>query len=192
MTPETLVSIYFWRRLDNPGTDACRLYRSDEGWLLRGHAVFQEAGLACALRYEARTDPGWQTIGARVRGYRGGEEIKLEISRLSADQWLLNGEPAHLDALCDDIDLGFTPATNQIALRRMSLAVGEQREVHSAWLNFPSRLDLQHLPQSYRRTGAETYDYQSPTAGYGGEMRVLESGVVAVYPELFELVQNEP
>jgi uncharacterized protein len=188
--PETLVSTCFWRRLDNPGTDACRLYQSEEGWLLRGTAVFHEAALACSLRYEARTDRDWRTLGARVRGHRGGQEISLEIVRLSAERWLVNGEPAELDARCDDIDLGFTPATNQIALRRMSLAIGEARDCHSAWLNFPNRLDLQHLPQTYRRLDAETYDYQSPTAGYGGKMQVLESGVVALYPELFELVEG--
>ena len=180
----------FWRRLDTPGSDVCRVFRLEDGWLLRGNAVFHEHGLGCALRYEAKADEHWNTRSAFVEGHCGEREILLDIRRLAPDSWQLNGEAAGLAEPCDDVDLGFTPATNILALERMSLAIGESRACHSAWLDFPG-LELQHLPQTYRRIDAEHYDYESPTAGYRGRLRVLPGGVVAVYPDLFELVALE-
>jgi hypothetical protein len=185
-----LESTCCWRRLDTPGADVCRVYRLEDGWLLRGNAVFFEHGLGCALRYEAKADELWNTRSAFVEGHCGEREILLDIRRLSPESWQLNGEEAKLAAPCLDVDLGFTPATNILALERMRLAVGESLDCHSAWLDFPG-LELQHLPQIYRRIDAEHYDYESPTAGYRGRLRVMPGGVVALYPELFELVSLE-
>ena len=38
---------------------------------------------------------------------------------------------------CDDVDLGITPVTNTLPIRRLHLAIGETRAVTAAWLQFP-------------------------------------------------------
>lgn len=177
----------FWRRLDAPGTDACRLYRRGEGWLLQGTAVFNDQGLACALRYEAEAGDDWRSRRARVDGHCGGREIEIELRRSASGFWQVNGANARLATPCDDIDLGFTPATNLLALRRLALPIGGSGESHAAWLDFPE-FTCRHLPQTYHRRDLEDYDYTSPTAGYQGRLRVLTNGIVAAYPGLFELV----
>ncbi len=63
---------------------------------------------------------------------------------------------------CIDIDLGFTPATNVLPIRRLDLAPGQDGRVRSAWLSWPERR-LQPLEQGYRRIGASTYAYVSPS-----------------------------
>lgn len=183
----TREQICFWRRLDTPGTDVCRLFRRGDGWLLQGTAVFHDQGHACALNYEAEADGAWRALGARVLGHCGGREVALDLRCLSPDRWRLNGEDVELAAPCLDVDLGFTAATNLLALRRLDLAVGAAGESHAAWLDFPA-FSFRHLPQTYRRLDEETYDYASPTADYHDRLKVLPSGVVATYPGLFELV----
>ncbi len=178
----------FWRRLDRPGSDACRLYRRGDGWLLQGTAVFHDQGIACALRYEAEAGEDWRSRRARVDGHCGGREVEIELRRSAAGVWQVNGANARLEAPCEDVDLGFTPATNLLALRRLDLPIGAAGESHAAWLDFPA-FTFRHLPQTYRRLDAEFYDYASPTAGYAGRLRVLSNGVVAAYPGLFELVE---
>lgn len=83
-----------------------------------------------------------------------------------------------------DIDLGFSPATNLLPIRRLSLARGQEAEVRAAWLPFPS-LTFEVLPQVYRREGLQTYRYES---GGGVFVRLLEVdavGFVTDYPGLW-------
>lgn len=120
-------------------------------------------------------------------GHCGGREVALDLRCFAPERWQLNGADVELGAPCEDVDLGFTPATNLLALRRLDLAIGGAGESHAAWLDFPS-FDFRHLPQTYRRLDQETYDYASPTADYHDRLKVQPSGVVAVYPGLFELV----
>jgi hypothetical protein len=86
-----------------------------------------------------------------------------------------------------DVDLNFTPATNQIAIRRLGLSRGRAAAAPAAWLEFP-QLRLVRLPQYYRRIDATRYDYRAPTVGYAGVLVVDRDGSIACYPELFEKV----
>ena len=99
-------------------------------------------------------------------------------------RWRLNGAECPAVAGCIDIDLGFSPSTNLLPIRRLSLTVGEEAEVRAAWLPFPS-LVFDVLPQVYRREGERTYRYES---GGGIFVRMLEVnavGFVTKYPSLW-------
>lgn len=92
---------------------------------------------------------------------------------------------------CADVDLGFTPATNLIVLRRLRLRVGEQAEAPAAYLAFPS-LRFGVLPQHYERLSRTEYPYASPTHGYRAMLRVSSLGAVLDYPGLFRAVSVRP
>ncbi|MBV9250521.1 MAG: putative glycolipid-binding domain-containing protein, partial [Acetobacteraceae bacterium] len=113
-----------WRRLDRPGHDAARLSRHDEGWLLRGAAVFlDQTGPAC-IEYEVSLDASWRTTGGKVGGFFAGKSIKHVITR-RPDGWLLDGVVATGTGGLLDLDYGFTPATNLLQLRRLDLRIGK-------------------------------------------------------------------
>ena len=97
----------------------------------------------------------------------------------------------HLTALqaAVDVDLGFTPATNLIVIRRLSLKVGQHAEAPAAYLAFP-KMRFVKLPQTYRRTGRTAYEYEAPTVGYTGTLHVATSGAILHYPGLFEIVKS--
>ena len=179
--------MFFWRMLDHPGHDSCRLIKLRDGWRLSGASVFWDEGNPCHFHYDVSVDSAWRSRGARVSGYLGRKAINLLMRSSKAGRWQVNGVRNKGVNGCVDIDLGFTPATNLIALRRLSLKVGQRAEAPAAYLRFPE-MRLVRLPQSYLRTERLEYKYEAPTVGYVGTLQVLSSGAVAQYPGLFELV----
>ncbi len=187
---DAVVATFLWRRLEDPGHDACRLLSSGDGWRLEGTAVFRAAAGACCLRYQVLADSRFRTRRATVTGHLGRRAVDLRIGapgRAGSGRWRLNGEPVPGVDGCLDLDLGFTPATNLLPIRRLALRVGEAAEAPAAYLSFPA-LRLRPLPQRYRRTGRHAYAYEAPTFGYAGTLSVTRHGAVRDYPGLFELV----
>jgi uncharacterized protein len=182
-----VAATFFWRRLDQPGHDACRLVALEAGWQLCGAAVFREARRTCALRYDVIADQAFRTRRARVAGWAGRHAVDLRVRAAARGRWHVNGAPQPELEGCLDIDLGFTPATNLLAIRRLGLKVGEHAEAPAAWLAFPA-LRLRTLPQRYERTAGHQYAYQAPSVGYSGTLQVSRDGAVTHYPGLFEMV----
>jgi uncharacterized protein len=175
--------IVLWRRLDVPGHDACRIVRAGMGWTIEGMAVFMERGVPASLSYRIVCDQGWVTRHGRLSGWAGRATIDLAIARDPDGRWSLNGIPLpELDGLAD-LDLGFTPATNTNAIRRMRLAEGEHSQIIAAWLD-PSDWKLKSLEQTYERVERHIYDYRSPRHDFRARLRMDEFGVVVDYPGL--------
>jgi uncharacterized protein len=187
---ETLIDakpsvIFFWRRIDQPGHDCCRIFELSGRWVLNGGAVFTEKRRRCYLQYEVVTDAAWNTKHATITGFVGNWTIDLRIRASSKQQWFLNDEAQVGVNGCLDLDLGFTPATNLIAIRRLSLSIGEQVDAPAAYLTFPN-MRLKVLQQTYRRSGRLEYDYAAPSFGYNGKLKASLLGAIVHYPGLFD------
>jgi uncharacterized protein len=179
----------FWRKVDHPGYDSCRLIRLSSGWRLSGAAVFWEAPRVCHFQYDLIADGAFRTKSAAVAGYLGKKAIDIRIRSAGSERWRVDGTLIADVAGCIDVDLGFTPATNLLALRRLALKVGQRADAPAAYLEFP-RLRFTKLPQRYERTGRTEYAYEAPTIGYAGTLQVSASGAIVEYPGLFELVSS--
>lgn len=180
MTASTL-----WRRLDRPGHEAGHLDATDAGRWLSGTAVFQWDGRTCDLAYRVRCDADWQTTVATVTGRVDAEPVNLTIAADADRRWSLNDVPCPALEGCTDVDLGFSPSTNLLPVRRLALAIGESADVRAAWLRFPE-LTLEPLPQVYRRMGERTYRYESGGGTFARTLTVDEAGFVTLYPGLWE------
>ena len=180
---------FFWRKMDRIGCDSCRLIRLSNGWRLSGAAVFLEEPRACHFQYDVVADRAFRAKSATVVGYLGKKAIDIRIRSAGTGAWRVNGVLNSKVAGCIDIDLGFTPATNLFALRRLALKVGQHTEAPAAYLAFPS-MRFTRLPQRYERTGRTAYAYEAPTVGYAGTLQVSSVGAVVKYPGLFELVST--
>jgi GrpB-like predicted nucleotidyltransferase (UPF0157 family) len=174
-----------WRRLDQPGHDSARLIELAAGPLVEGTAVFSESGQACRLDYRVVCDPRWRTLAARVSGWLGMTPVEVEIAADAARSWTLNGRPCPAVEGCDDLDLSFTPATNLLPIRRLSLAIDARAAVRSAWLGFPS-LTLEPLNQTYHRTADTRYAYESRGGSFSGVLHTNGVGFVTEYPTLWK------
>ncbi|RUU06397.1 hypothetical protein EOD23_13930 [Mesorhizobium sp. USDA-HM6] len=182
-----ILASMLWRRLDVEGHDACLLCVTDGGWSLKGHVLFVHDGKPSSLAYEVGCDSGWRTRVARVDGLLATQELHYEIARRADGQWLLNGKDQANVAGLVDVDLGFTPATNLLPIRRFDLSVGETTPAPAAYLAFPE-LRLERLDQTYRRLDDNRYAYAAPTFGYDEVLEVAPSGFVVDYPGLWKAI----
>lgn len=180
-------TVLFWRKLDSPGYDSCRFFELADGYRLSGVAVFLESGFACHLQYEVMADAAFRTTSASVAGFVGPTPIDAQIRSTGAGNWEVGGRNDRSLAGCLDVDLGFTPATNLLPLRRLALEVGQEAQAPAAYLAFPS-MRFEVLPQHYRRLSLTEYDYTSPSFGYQATLCVSPIGAIIQYPGLFELV----
>jgi hypothetical protein len=147
-----------WRRLDVSGTEEAHVVRVVTGWQLTGELAVQDAGLAARLRYAIDCDPEWRTRSALIDGVAGGRPIRFALAAERSGRWSRDGAPIPELVGALDIDLGFTPMTNTLPIRRLALEVGETQPVRSAWLRFPE-LRLELLEQTYTREAAGIYRY---------------------------------
>ncbi|MET0397159.1 MAG: putative glycolipid-binding domain-containing protein [Longimicrobiaceae bacterium] len=180
-----------WRRLDLPGHDHARLSPRPGGWLLSGAALFAHDGLPCRLDYRVLCDAAWRTESATVQGWAGSEPVRVRLAADAERRWRLDGAEQPQVEGCVDVDLGFTPATNLLALRRLDLPVGAAAEVRSAWLDYPG-FAMEPLPQRYRRTGESTYAYESSGGAFTAELRVNAASFVTHYPGLWTEERASP
>jgi uncharacterized protein len=181
----TVIASILWRRLDTPGHDACRLEELEGGWAIDGAAVFHHNGLPARLDYRVECDRAWVTRHGRASGWVGDRSIDAIVTKTSGGDWTLNGRTVTRLSRCLDFDLGFTPATNLISIRRLSLKPGEAADVPVAWLDVDA-VGLQLLEQRYERRTETMYWYESPSVKYAELMPVSPDGFVLVYPGLWE------
>ncbi|WP_232077153.1 putative glycolipid-binding domain-containing protein [Variovorax sp. PBL-E5] len=180
------VASMLWRRLGTPGHDVCRLERAGEHWQIDGAAVFRgEDGRAAQLHYRVRCDRAWHTQWGTVRGWLGGEAIDLSIVHDAHGGWKLNDTPVPELGHCVDLDMGFTPATNLLQLRRLHLAPGEASDAPVAWIDLDNG-SLAELHQRYERRSESGYWYTAPRFDYAAMLEVTGDGFVRSYPKLWE------
>jgi len=176
--------VILWRRLDAPGHESCRLERSGSSWILSGCSVFIHEARPCRLNYVVECDEAWRTIAATVDGWIDADPVTVEIRVDSAGRWSLNGEERPVVEGCIDVDLNFSPSTNLLPIRRLGLAIGQEAPVRAAWLRFPD-LTLLPLQQRYRRTGPNSYGYESDGGAFTADLEVDSTGFVTHYPRFF-------
>ncbi|WP_161946184.1 putative glycolipid-binding domain-containing protein [Desulfonatronum thiosulfatophilum] len=114
-------------------------------------------------------------------------DFKAAIAEVDANPygaWTVNGAELPQITGCQICDLGFTPATNFLPVRRLALRIGEEAQAHAAYLTFP-QLRFEVLPQRYKRISDTEYEYQSPGVGYSGTLVFSAQGVIVSYPGLF-------
>ncbi len=174
----------WWDRLDISGTDACRISQHVEGWTLEGTAIFAAPETSC-LHYRLDCAPDWTTTQATVSGWVGRLDKGLHIQR-GPQGWTCNGAPVAGASGLLDVDLGFTPASNTNAIRRLDLRIGDSAETTALWLDTED-WTLKPLHQIYTRTGQNSYDYASPLHGYRATLITDDFGVVQTYPDLWQV-----
>jgi uncharacterized protein len=177
------VTAVLWQASDG-GSEVCVLERAGRGWRLRGTVLTHEAKQPIELRYAVTVDSAWATtdVEVLVALARGDPRELAELGGL----W--SGTPRPPDYRdCVDVDLSFTPATNTLPIRRLGLAVGEEAEIHVAWLVWPE-LSVQRVQQRYARLAKDRYRYTQDD--FEAELTVDEQGLVLEYEGLWRAIAN--
>ncbi len=178
-----------WRRLDVPGGEEARIEQTAEGWRLTGELEVDEAATQAQLSYVIECERDWRTRRAIVTGPATGTPIQFDFAADGAGHWTLNGAPLPLVEGALDVDLGFTPATNLLPIRRLDLAVGARADVRTAWLRFPE-LRVEALEQSYYREAGRVFRYDALVDGerFQARLDTDDFGRVLLYEGLWEAI----
>jgi len=179
-----------WSCSAYPSLERLVVSRSESGGgqQLTGHALVALAGEQFDIAYQIEVDAYWRTESARIT-IDGSQQMSIAVSAEGGGNWQISGAETEPDTdLRDvlDIDLGFTPATNLLPIRRLDLAVGESAPVSALWLQFPS-LAFARLDQRYTRLTPDRYRYESDT-GYVTEITVDDFGIPVNYGDVWKSI----
>jgi len=183
--PGTIVGFVpavLWEASDG-GSEVCVLERAGRGWRLRGTVLTHEVKQPIELRYAVTVDSAWATMGVEVLvAFAGGDPRELvDLGEL----WSAERPAEYRD--CVDVDLSFTPATNTLPIRRLGLDVGEEAEIHVAWLVWPE-LTVRRVLQRYARLAKDLYHYTQND--FEADLTVDEHGLVLEYEGLWRAIAN--
>jgi hypothetical protein len=178
---ENLITAVLWRSLNSVGAEYFDLWKVKSGWLLRGRGTRVHRGVPLGFDYDITCDGDWETRQVDVHVGMPSRERSLYLKVDSKRRWLVDGRGEQVDLRgCHDVDLLWTPATNMLPIKRLSLKVGQSNEVVAAWIRFPE-LEVRRLKQKYSRLGQTRYRYESGT-GFAAELEVDSHGLVVDYP----------
>ena len=168
-----------WRRSDESEADEhCTLTVRDSGLSLVGTVLGVEGGLPVRIEYRVLADRAGVTTAAHVRDLRGFETRTIALERNARGGWTVDGTAARTLRGCTDVDLGCSPSTNTLPIRRLRLAIGASHTIQAAWVRFPE-LTVVKAAQTYTRIDEFTYRYSS--GDFEAELTVDDDGLVTAY-----------
>ncbi len=201
--PKSLI----WRRLDTAGAEQVIL--SDHAGLRARGTLVSATPLPFSCRYQLFTDDAWVTARceATVEGAGFVRSVRLERA---AGRWRVTAnEQGNLDAAlraagrpaaalpgseepgrlveARDVDLGYSPLTNTLPVRRLGLLTAEPGTTHTievAWVLLPS-LEVIDSTQTYTALGDGRVTFTSGT--FTTELTLNADGYVTHYPGLADL-----
>jgi uncharacterized protein len=180
-----------WRRIDTLWLERCTLIqgrgRPSELWTLEGTVIGASEEAPFEVRYSVHCDEGWTTARVVVTARIGTDTREVGLVVDDGGRWLLGTDEAELPDVMQsvDVDLGFTPATNTLPIRRLGLEIGDSRDVLATWVRFPE-LTVEPFPQRYTRLAERRYLYESLTSDFKAELTVDDLGLVIEYAGLWE------
>ena len=170
-----------WRRSDEIEADEhCTLTIRDGGLALIGTILGAEGGLPVRVEYRVLADRSGMTSAVHVRDLRGFETRTMTLERNAKGSWTVDGTGARQLRGCTDVDLGCSPSTNTLPIRRLRLGIGASQTIQTAWVRFPE-LSVVKAAQTYSRIDEFTYRYASGT--FAAELTVDEDGLVTQYAD---------
>ena len=151
---------------------------SAAGWVLTGMVVATYELAPLDVLYEVAVDDYWATRAVSVVVNRLAHPSMLQLERDSDGNWTIDGVAAPRLQGCVDVDLGVTPSTNTLPIRRLGLEVGCEREIAVAWVKFPD-LRVERGLQTYTRIANNVWRYTS--GAFTADLTVDGSGLVVRY-----------
>lgn len=167
-----------WASANPPGVERCTVAKGSSGWVLKGDLVRRFKEGPAATSYTIEVDLAWRTKGAHVEQVLRGERRSVSL-RTKGSKWYVHEKEDERLRGCLDIDLGASPVTNTLPIKRAKPKVGSTLELVVAWVRFPG-LEVEPLRQSYERAGERRYVYRSAT-GFRSEIELDSFGLVRRY-----------
>lgn len=157
-----------------------------DGYQLAGTTLIMHEGIRVEIIYQVGVASNWSTRSASIDIPALAMSHVVEVPEPGT--WLIDRERrTDLDG-CTDIDLGWTPATNTIPIRRLQLEGRDSGTIRATWLKW-SELQFIAADQTYSRTDETTWRYAS--GSFTAELLVDDHGVATRYgdPPIWQAVE---
>lgn len=179
---ETFERTVRWQGWDGTGLEHLVLRADPGGAVAESLVIGERGGVPFGLRYMIETDPAWRVRELRVNVLGGAS---LDLVSDGAGRWTGAGgvEMLTLEG-CIDVDIGATPFTNTLALRRLALEEGQSAETKVAYVPLP-KLAPEPVGQRYTRIAGDRYRYEGLFSKISLEIAVDEDGLVTEYMGAF-------
>ena len=184
-----LVGAGLWQWLQSPGLERFEFARTGDEWILRGTILTLAHDAAAEARYEIACDTLFQTRRVNIYLRDSSSERSLKIDAQNG-HWFENGRENQTVKGAVDIDLGWSPSTNTLPIRRLKLKIGEASGGFiAAWVRFPE-LTLQPLQQEYTRVAHRQYRYSSRGGAFEANLLVDDNDLVLDYEGFWQRVKS--
>jgi hypothetical protein len=168
-----------WHCAQLASAEHCTLSTDRDGYRFVGVVVSPLDDVPSHIEYSLVVDRRWRTRRAHATIATSLGRREIEILARTNGGWDVDGVPMSDLVDCDDVDLGWTPSTNTIPIRRLALEVGESRTITAAWIRYPE-LDVVPNVQRYSRLATNHWLYQA--GAYEFELVVdVATGLVLEY-----------
>jgi uncharacterized protein len=177
-----LLKTLFWKSTEEGSLEHFSLHKTAEQYVLGG-VILCNYNAPTRVNYKITTSPNWHTQSVEV-SVLGIEQETLRLEVTPKQEWFLNGKRLEAFSGLIDVDLGITPATNTLPIRRLNLAVNESAELTMVWIRFPE-LTIEPLAQRYTRHSENSYRYENADGSFSADLSVDGLGVVESYGEIW-------
>jgi uncharacterized protein len=169
-----------WQWVQSPGLERFEFSRAGDEWLFRGTILTMSHNAPAETKYEIACDRSFKTKHANISLLDSNGERSLKIETQNG-RWFENGRENQAVKGAVDIDLGWSPSTNTLPIKRLKMEIGQTSgEIVAAWVRFPE-LTLQPLPQEYLRLAERQYRYSSRGGAFVAKLTVDNHDVVVDY-----------
>jgi hypothetical protein len=181
--PKTLRRIVWRRILDDQSFEDCVVTAAHDGFAIAGSIIAVHDGEPLGVTYDIRCDRDWSAQAVTIEQNWGDSSRRLRLDRHGRG-WLVDGVPdARLDD-CAEPDLGLTPSTNALAIRRLELEIGAAAEITCAWVKFPA-LSVEPSKQRYERLAERDFRYTNVASGFTAVVTVDELALPVSYGRIW-------
>lgn len=173
-----------WTGVVYHSLENCLITAGEQGAEITSTIVGMHEGVIYKVDYHIKTNPAWETIYCKLNTRLGDVWQEVVFKSDGKGHWLQDGVAVARFAGCTEVDISLTPFTNTLAVNRLNLPDGADREIKVVYLDVLAN-DFRAAIQKYTRLSATQYKYENVPNDFEAEITVDEAGLVVNYPELF-------
>ena len=185
------MAVVRWTDWDGHGLEHCLCRESAEGLIFEGVVAGTRHG-AYGASYLVRTDDQYRVRTVQV-AYIGGPRLHVECDGRGNWRDVIGNRPLPKLDGCIDVDIGMTPATNTLPIKRLNLRAQESREITVAYVPLLDQIEGDFLPEPAKQrysclVPGKRYLYEGLFRAFTAELEVDEARLVRDYPDTFRRV----
>ncbi len=184
-----LIRSVLWYSPVLPSMERCSLREGADHWRLDGTVLTLLDDAPAEVRYAVTCDRSWRTRTCTVRIDHRDRAWRIALEADGTGSWFRDGTRVDAFEGSIDADLGFSPCTNTIPIRRLAPAIGEEVRITVVWLRFPE-FDLLSSEQAYTRIGENLYRFESGPGDFRAVIETDGLGIVTRYGDLWREVRQ--